>query len=352
MAAAGLIGAIFGAFGGAIIPGLLGGAPAIDTARIQKIEQSVAEIGRRPAPVPSNPAELQALAQRLSAMETEVGRRLATQDQKIAAAQTSAAPAAPVDLAPLTARLDSLDRALSAVDQKAEASRAAAADSARSVEPQLRQLSAGLAAADQKADAARAAVTDGLRAIEPQLQQLATRTTQTAQRMEVTAAAPLFSAVQTLQQALQRGVPFTSELTALEALGARPEQVAALKAVADKGAPSAQQLLAAFQPLAVQAARAAQPPATGMQAVIDSVVRTRAVGSGAADTPDGLISAIETALRAGDASAALAAWGRLPEPSRKTTEAWAALARQRAAAEKNLRDLQDSAVAALRKAAP
>jgi hypothetical protein len=309
LVAAGLVGALFGAIGGTIVPGLFGRAPTVDPARVQLIEQSVAEIARRPAPALSSVAEVQELGQRLAGVEADVKRRLETHDQKLAAAPTPSAPAAPVNLAPLTDRLNAVDRAL-------------------------------------------AAAGDGLKAVEPQLQQLASRLTQTAQRVEITAAAPLFSATQTLQQAFQRGAPFPGEVAALEALGVKPEQLASLKALAARGAPSVQQLAAAFQPLAAQVARVGQPAATGVQAIIDSVVRTRATGPGAADTPEGLVSIIENALKGGDVSAALAAWARLPEPARKLSEGWAATAQDRAAAEKAIRDLQDSALAALRKAAP
>ncbi len=324
LAAAGLIGALFGAGAGSLVSGVFGGGAQVDAARVQKLEQGLAELARRPAPppAPSNAAEIQALEQRLAAMDQEVKRRLDGQDQALAArpAPAPAQPAPPVDLGPLTGRLDAVDRALAALDQKAEAARLAAGESVKAVEPQLREL--------------------------------ASRVAQTAQRVEATAAAPLYGAVQALNQSFQRGAPFTVEVAALEALGVRPEQLQSLKALAAKGAPSVQQLSDAFRPLAMQAAKAGQPAAGGLQAIFDSLVRTRAIGPGAADTPDGLVSAIESALRGGDVGAALAAWAKLPEPARKVTEAWAAMAREREAAAKAIRDIQDAALAALRKAAP
>jgi hypothetical protein len=326
LAAAGLFGALFGAGAGSIVPGLFGGAPQVDAARVQRLEQGLATLAARPAPTPppapSNAAEVQALQQRLAAMEAEVKRRLDGQDQTLAArpAPTPGQPAPQVDLRPLTGRLDAVDRALAALDQKAEAARVAAGEGVKAVEPQLRELSA--------------------------------RLTQTAQRVEATAAAPLYGAVQSLNQAFQRGAPFTVEVAALEVLGVKPDQLQSLKALAAKGAPSAQQIGDAFRPLAMQAAKAGQPAAGGLQAIFDGVVRTRATGPGAADTPDGLVAAIESALKGGDVGAALAAWARLPEPARKATEAWAATAREREAAAKAIRDIQDMALAALKKAAP
>jgi hypothetical protein len=213
-------------------------------------------------------------------------------------------------------------------------------------------LDRALAALDQKAEAARAAAADGLKAVEPQLQQLTSRVAQTAQRVEISVAAPLYSAAEALRQAMQRGAPFGAEVAALEALGVKPEQIASLKALAERGVPSAQQIAGAFQPLAMEAARAGQPAATGLMALLGGIVKSRSTGPGSADSPDGLVAAMEAALRRGDVTAALAAWARLPDASRKATEAWAATAQQREAAWKTANDLRESALAALRKAAP
>ncbi len=321
IAAAGLIGAIFGAGAGFLAPGLTGGTPAVDPARLQRVEQSVAEIARRPAPspapavpAPSNTAEVQALTQRLGALQAELKRRLDAQDQKIAAipAPQAAAPAPPpVDLSPIAGRLDALERGLQALDGKADAARTAA-------EPQIRELSERLG--------------------------------QTARRVETTAAAPLFGAVQALGQTFQRGAPFAVELAAVQALGAAPESLQPLRGLAERGAPTSQRLAAQFQPLAAEIARAAQPPsAGGVPALLGGVVRTRSTD--VAVDPSGGAAAVEAALRSGDIAGALAAWDKLPEPARKLTEAWAAGAREREAAAKAVRDLQEHALAALRKAA-
>jgi hypothetical protein len=319
MAAAALLGAVFGAGAGAIIPGFLGG-PALDPARVLKLEQGVADLAKRPlpAPVAGNGPELQALSQRLAAIDADIRTRLAALDQKVAS--TPPAAGAPADIAPLTARFGALESAMAALDQKAEAARTAAGE--------------------------------GLRAVEPQLQQLAARLNQTVQRVEITAAAPVYSAAQALNQAFQRGVPFPAEVAALEALGVKPEQLAALKALAARGVPSAQKLADTFQPLAMELARAGQPAASGLGAIWQSLVTSRPTGPGAADTPQGLVAAIESALRVGDVAAALAAWAKLPEPARKASEAWASTAREREAAQKAVKDLQDAALGALRKAAP
>lgn len=329
IAAAGLAGALFGAGAGVVVPSLSGGAPQADLARIQRLEQGMADLARRPVPspapaaAPGNAAEVQALQQRIAALEADLKRRMDGQDQKIAAIPApppAVPPSPPVNLAPLTGRIDAMDRALAALDQKAEG--------------------------------ARAAVADGLKAVEPRIVELAAGLGRTAQRVEATAAAPVYGAAQALNQAFQRGAPFALEIGALEALGVRSEQVQALKAASAKGLPSPQQIAEAFKPLAAEAARAGQPVATGAQAILGGFVRTRPAGPDAADTPEGHVSAIQKALAGGDVAAALAAWAKLPEAARKATEAWAAMARDREVAAKAIRDIQDQALAALKKAAP
>lgn len=327
LAVAGLVGAILGAVAGTVVPGFFAGPAPVDAGRVQRLEQGLATLQQRPVPssAPSNAAELQALGQKLGAIEAELGRRADALDRKIAAIPPPQ-PAAPVpagpavDLRPLAERIGALDRAVLALDHKAEA--------------------------------ARVVAVEGIRLIEPQLRELTARVNLAAQRAETITAAPLYSAAEALRQALQRGAAFSAEITALEALGVKPDQLAGLKAAAAQGVPTAQQLAAAFQPLAMAVAKAGQQPSGGLQALFDSVVRTRATGSGAADTPDGLVSAIENALKSGDVAGALAAWGKLPEASRKASEAWAASAQQREAAWKAAADIRESALATLRKAAP
>jgi hypothetical protein len=338
LVAAGLVGALFGAVGGAVVPALLGSAPpppapALDMQRLQRIEQGLAALQSRPAaasPAPAAPAapgvtaeEGARLAQRLAAVEADVTRRLAEQEQRIAAIPAPAAPAAPaptVDLAPLSGRIDAAERLLAELDRKAEAARAAAVEAAKAAEPKIAEMTAALA--------------------------------RTAQRVETVAAAPLFGAAQTLGQAFERGRPFPGELSALEALGVANDRLQALRALAEKGAPTAQAIADAFRPLAMQAARAGQPAATGAQALLESLVRTRAAGPGASGAPDGVVAQIEAALARGDVAGALALWDKLPEAARKATDGWAALARGREAARQAIQAIEEQALAALRKPAP
>jgi hypothetical protein len=368
IAAAGLIGALFGAAGGALAPGLIGSPPpapaqqAVDPARVQRLEQGLAALQAQPAPAsapaaappaaaPGLSAEEGArLAGRIAELEAELARRGARQEQQVderidrrlaaLPAPAMAAPPPVVDLAPLAGRIDGLDKALAAIGQRAEAAQAAADQGVKAV-----------AEADRRIAEARSAAEAGVKAVEPKLEELAAGLSRTAQRVEIVAAAPLFGAAQALGQAFERGAPVGLELAAIEALGAKPEQLQALRAFAEKGAPTPQRIAEAFRPLAMAAAKAGQPPAAGVQAVFESFVRTRATGPGAADSPDGLVSAIENALRAGDIGAALAAWEKLPEASRKATEAWASAARGREAARQAIRAVEEQALAALRKSA-
>ena len=65
------------------------------------------------------------------------------------------------------------------------------------------------------------------------------------------------------------------------------------------------------------------------------------------DDPAALASQIEAAIRRGDVSGALAAFGKLPEPARKAAAGWAAQAGAKEAAEEALRSIREAAIGKL-----
>jgi hypothetical protein len=321
LAAAALLGAVFGGLGGTVAPAIFGGGASVDNSRLTAIEARQTEIARQVSG--SNPAALAQVQQKVTALEADVAKRvtdaaapLAQNLQKLegdvralANRPTATAPAAaaPVDLSPLQQRITALEAQIKALDAKAETA-------AKAADPRL-------AALDQRVD-------------------------QTARRVEAGSAAPLFSAVQGLAQAFHRGAPFQNEITAVEVLGAKPEQLAALKPLAEKGAPTAQRMAESFAPLAARLAGAEQG---GVMGFINRFVTIRPSGETAGDQPAAIVGSIEGALRRGDVSAAVTAWGRLPEAARSASAAWGADATRRDQAAKALAALQDAATAALRK---
>jgi hypothetical protein len=324
LAAAALVGALFGGLGGTIVPKLFGVSAGLDSTRLGVLERGQQDLSKQ-LPGLSSTAELDKVRQSLTRLEVDVAKRvsdattpigqkvtsLEADIKAIAARPTSpgSSPAAPpVDLAPVQQRIAALEAQLKALDGKADAA-------ARAADPRL-------AALDQKVD-------------------------QASRRIEAGSAAPLFAATQALAQAFHRGGPYINEITAAEVLGARPEQLLPLKSFAEKGAPTPQSLASSFVPLAAKLAGTADQG--GVWGFVQRFVAVRPTGETAGDTPPALVGTIEAALRRGDITAAMTAWARLPEPARALSASWATQASDRDKAAKALSALQDAAVAALRK---
>ncbi len=327
LAAAALVGALFGGVGGALAPRFIGDGPIPDATRLAEIERAQQDFAKQ-APALANKTELDALKQSLTRLDADVAKRVADAaqplTQKLAglegevkamaarpvqAASTPAQPLPPpIDLTPVQQRISSLEAQLKALDAKADAA-------AKVADPRL-------AALDQKMD-------------------------QTSRRIEAGSAAPLFSATQALAQAFHRGAPFTNEMAAAELLGAKPEQLLPLKSLAEKGAPTAQVLATGFAPLAAKLTGSADQG--GVTGLLQRFVSIRPTSESAGDTPPALVSVIEAALKRGDIPSALAAWGKLPEPARAASTAWGAQLAERDKAAKALVALQDAVTAGLRK---
>jgi hypothetical protein len=324
MAVAAIIGGLLGTAGGTLIPGWLGLGQPSGAGDIQRLQQQVTVLANRPQ---TASADMDNLRQKLASLEGDVARRVADAESKLAgrlgsvetglkeatARPLSAAATPATDLSPLNQRLGALEQGLKTVDGKAEA---------------------------------------GLKAAEPRIAAIAQQVDQAVKRMSATSAAPFFSAAQGLALTFHSGRPFVTELTAMELLGAEPAQLAPLRPLAEKGAPTLPQLAAQFTPLAGPLARAGEPEPTGLTRILQRFVKVRPAGIVGGSTPPDLVSTIEAALAQGDIAAALAAWRRLPEPARALSKGWADTAETRDGAGRSLSALQSAAIAALRNAKP
>ena len=289
-------------------------APAPDLVkRVEALEQGLRQAtAARPAAVAGAPAqaEIQALADRLAALEgatTAAGESAKTALQTAnRAAEASARPAAaPVDLRPLETRVQSLDQRLAAAETEA-----------------------------------RAAKSEGLAREAP--------VAALARRSEATSLAVV---AQSIGQALDQGVPFESALTAAAGLGADAAKIAPLQAIAKTGAPTAR-AIAQLWAAEVRAALDATLEPEGDQGWLDRlkagaarVVRVRPAGEAPGDDPAALIGRIDAALGRGAIGEALAAWNRLPEPAKAASRGFAEAARKRVAAEEAVKALTSGAVA-------
>jgi len=289
-------------------------APAPDLVkRIEGLEQGLrqATAARPPAAAGAPvPADIQALVDRLAAVEsmaTAAGESAKTALQAAnRAAEASARPAAaPVDLRPLETRLQSLDQRLAAAETEA-----------------------------------RAAKSEGLAREAP--------VAALARRSEATSLAVV---AQSMGQALDQGAPFEAALTVTASLGADPSKIAPLQTIAKTGAPTTRAIAQLWTAEARAALDATLEPA-GDQGWLDRlkagaarIVRVRPAGEAPGDDPAALIGRIDAALSRGAIGEALAAWNRLPELARAASPGFAEAGRKRMAAEEAVKALTAGAVA-------
>ena len=154
-----------------------------------------------------------------------------------------------------------------------------------------------------------------------------------------------------LRDKLAAGIPFASELAALQSLGVQPERLAPLKALAD-GGPTDRALAASFDAVAPKVLAAASRPEGGgvvdrFLAHLRGLVQVRVLSETPGDDPAALVSQIEAESRRGDVSGALAAFGKLPEPARQAASGWAAEAGAKQAADEALGAIREAAIAKL-----
>jgi hypothetical protein len=153
----------------------------------------------------------------------------------------------------------------------------------------------------------------------------------------------------TVRDKLASGAPFQSEFDALSALGADPQALPALKAVAG-GAPTDRALAASFEALEPKMLDAVAPAETGgvadrFVAHLRSLVEIRRVGETAGDDPQALASQIVARLERGDLDGALAAFAKLPAAARAAASGWAAAAQAKQAAVAAAQSIREAAVA-------
>ena len=281
--------------------------------RIEGLEQGLRQAtALRPPAVVGAPvtADMQAFADRLIAVESaakaaEESAKTALQTANRMVEASARPAAAPVDLRPLEARVQSLDQRVAAAETEA-----------------------------------RTAKSEGLAREAP--------VAALARRSEATSLAVV---AQSMGQALDQGAPFESALAAAAGLGAEAAKIAPLQAIAKTGAPTSR-AIALLWAAEVRAALDATLEPEGDQGWLDRlkagaarVVRVRPAGEAPGDDPAALIGRIDAALGRGAIGEALAAWNRLPEPAKAASRGFAEAARKRVAAEEAVKALTSGAVA-------
>ncbi|HZZ60518.1 MAG TPA: hypothetical protein VFE63_05010 [Roseiarcus sp.] len=337
-----------GALGGLIVAAIGGGAgyyyilvPKTDLA-----ETNARRLASIESQAQRQDAAIAGVGKRVDALEgTSSAGALAAVDKRLDALQSANAEEAP--------RIAAATQALQALTGEVK-DLGADVDAARSEIPGLKARLAKLEAGPPQAAAADlSAVTARIDRIEAQL---AAPKSETRVAPEKPSAADNPAAVaivaQSLGDNLTRGAPFPTELAGLEHLGVEPAKLAALKAVVD-GAPTDRALADAFAAVRTKVLAAAAPSGADSGIVdrfvahLRGLVQVRNLNETTGDDPLALASRIEADSRRGDVRDALAAFAKLPEPSRQAASAWASAAEARQAAEAALQTIRETAVAQL-----
>lgn len=296
----------------------------------------------------------------------------------LAPSRGGAAPPAAAD--DITARLDKIQGALQArAPEAALASRVAAAeaetkalgerlaalnhrldDIAVTARSALAHADAASAAAEASKSAAQAAVGRGdldalanrIAALERAVKSVA----EEAGRRSPSAddgAARMAVASEALRAVVERGAPYQAELAAVKSLGADANAIAQLEPFAAEGVPTVAALAHEFAAL-LPALQHASGGSTNegsllarMEMSAQRLVRVTPTDAPQGDDPAAIIARINAAAARGDAPAALAEVGKLPEPARAVAAPWVKKVTAREAAISASRRIAADAVAAL-----
>jgi len=310
-------------------------------ARLARLELQVRDLANRPQPAITDPRALAELAARVTAAEQAMGR-LSDLDARIAKAEAAAnAPRAPQPDQALAARVTALETA--ARDAKSRAD--AAYDLAQKTPAQAPTV----APAELQALAARvAALEQAAKALEQK-----TAATAGADR----AGRLAFVAV-VLRGAVERGEPFAQELAAAKPLAPDAAAVAPLEPFAASGVPRTAALARELSQLtgAMLTAAGSAPREGGIldriQQNAERLVRIRPINETPGDDAATIMARAEAKASRGDIAGAIAELGALPPAVRAPAEGWIKKAQAQLAALAAARKLAEDAVGTLAKAAP
>lgn len=261
------------------------------------------------------------------------------------------APPEPVDLAPLSARIETLGADIAANGQILQgltdrvayletlpAGSGEAGDNSAAIAAAVAQMQAAL----QEQSTALAAQQSENAALSAEIQDIATAAETRIAAAEARAEARVGgataqAALGQLRIAVATGAPFAGALADV-AEGAGVAVPEALQAAAATGVPTLDALQSAFP----AAARAALPIAiretagegamNRVTAFLQSQIGGRSLEPQEGDSPDAILSRAEAAVQSGDVTAALTEIAALPAPAQEALAAWVADAERRVAA--------------------
>ncbi|QRM29782.1 COG4223 family protein [Microvirga sp. VF16] len=376
-----LIGA--GLLGGVIGAGLLYGLQAWQESpgqnqpvelRLAQLEQRLGAL-RQPGPAGQPQGNVQALTERVQALETakgELDQRLqgiqSTAQQ--AASQAEAAlnrpmPEAPQPAPQNEAALTDLTSRLSALDEQVRANAQNATNAAnvtqdldrritdldRRFADQVRQFGE----AERRFGETERRFTDTDRRFSEQEQRLAALSQQAVENTRNAEAASQTGTkvvlAGRLNDTLNSGTPYADVLDGVKKAGAEASRVAPLEPFAQQGAPTAESLARSFEPVETAILRESRGPTNSwtdrLLRMADRVVTVKPVNEAGSTGVPALTARIRQALEHGDVVEAAAAWDALPEPSRRLSEEWGRQVKAVAAAHQAAQAISTDALATL-----
>ncbi len=274
-------------------------------------------------------AKLEAAATRPQTPDPGVSDRLAAAD--------NAMKSLGVALTALTRRHDETAAGAAEARARAEAAEKAVTQMRASIQDVAKNASPGLSPAEVDVVQKRIAALEQTAKAQP---------TDSPARLALSAAA--------LRDAVLSGVPFTSELEEVKALGADEKVLAALAPFAEKGAPTNAALaqeLRALIPALIKSSGAQAP--TGflerLEANASKLVRIRPVDAPAGDDASAVLARIEIEAAHAAIDDAIVDLGKLDAPTRAPAQEWIKKAQARQAAFAAARQVASEATHALGK---
>jgi hypothetical protein len=304
--------------------------------KVAGLDRHIEQIAARPQPSPNELAGLQRqfgeLGSRVAALQTDLSR----------------VPGLEARESGVAARISALEQHVEALVARFEGNASGAGDNAAGS-----RVQAAATVEDKRLDTltARLAVLEqGVSAFNSQLGALAIGASDRDVRVALVAVA--------LQRAIDRGVPFTSELAAAKQLVTDQSGLAPLEAVAATGIPSEAMLAQSLSTLAPAMLKASTTPAYGAAGVLaqleagaERLVRIRPLADRAGDDAPTVVARAETKAARGDLAGALAELDKLPDSVRAPAGAWIKTAQTRNASLDAVRELTAGALARLTKRA-
>ncbi len=357
LVAAGLVGGILAIGGNAVLSGagFLPGSGDVASGELAALRDDIAAMkgemqsaadAARAAAAEAAAAAVADVDAKISGVSGEVGV-LKEGLEKLRAAIEAGGGGDAAALQILTERLNAFDDKIAALTEGAGgAERLAAIEG--SLE-EIRKLAGDASATAAAAETATATNTASIDALKAELGVLAQRLEQQGSNPRIA----LAIAAAALKSAIDRGLPFMTELETYAAIAPNAPEIEALRDMAASGVPTRTEIAAGMADAAAAMISAGITVAENagfferLLASAQSMIKVRPIGMVEGDTPGAIVARMEVAVNRNDYARALAEFDTLPEKAKAAGSAFAANIRARMKAD----ELIDRALASALKPA-